>query len=77
MPETRRTGMRAGELETQVWGAEGFHIRLLRDGKDVRSDATGFPPYPYQARLPGTRTVSEWKQVRLAKTYPDYTAEGP
>lgn len=73
--DCKETLLRADELETQIWGAEGFKIRLLRDGKDVRGDASGFASYPFHARLPDSKTVSEWKQGRLSRTYPGYTAE--
>lgn len=52
---------------------EGFNVIITYNGRDVRSDFTGMPPYgPYERMAKNDMTVSEWKHQRFYPTYLGY-----
>lgn len=64
----------AGELEKYISYIEGFNVKLMQDGKNVRSDKTGFADWPYQRQSKGSMTVSEWIS-KFQNQYPSYEVE--
>lgn len=64
----------AGELERKISSIEGFDIRILQNGKDVRSDKGGFEDWPYQRQSKGSMTVSDWIS-KFQNQYPGYEVE--
>ena len=60
-------------VEQRIWNVEGFAAHFLYlDGKDVRGDKTGLPPYPYERAAADDITVEAWKQHRFRQVYPGY-----
>lgn len=63
-------------IERIIWENEGFDIRFVKDGKDVRGDLSGLPQnYNYLKRAKGTMNVSQWKEKRFHKAFPGYDVE--
>ena len=64
----------AGELERYISYIEGFNVKLMLDGRDVRGDKGGFEDWPYQRQSKGSMTVSEWIN-KFQNQYPGYEVE--
>jgi hypothetical protein len=63
-------------LEKQIWDVEGFAVRILHlDGRDVRGDRMGMPPYPFPAPAKNDLSVEKWKENRFRQAYPGFQVE--
>lgn len=63
-------------VEKQAWDVEGFAIRILHlDGRDVRGDRMGMPPYPFHQPAKNDLSVEQWKQQRFRQAYPGFQVE--
>jgi len=61
-------------VEQQIQDLEGFRVAILRDdGRDIRSDRDGLPPYPYERCAKDDMTVASWKGQRFRPTYPGFS----
>ena len=64
---------RVKTVEKQIWDLEGFDVRILReDGRDIRSDRTGLPAYPFERAAKNDMTVGEWREQRFRPLYPGF-----
>lgn len=64
------------DLEQQIGKVERLNVRLFtKNGRQVRSDSTGFVDYPFQRAANGTLTVSGWKNLRFFPNYAGYDIE--
>lgn len=62
--------------ERQIRLLEGFDVRFLHlDGKDVRSDRSGIPAYPYERGAKSRWRVSTWKKSRFSQAYPGFDCD--
>jgi hypothetical protein len=61
----------------EISDKEGFDIIVTRKGRPVKPTKNGVlkGSYPFEKKLKGTKTVSDWKKERFAKTYPGYSCE--
>jgi len=65
-----------GTLEMKIAGVERFQVRIHHpDGRDVRSDRTGMPSYPWEKGAYDSWTVARWKQEQFSKAYPGFDVE--
>lgn len=63
-------------VEKQIWDVEGFAVRILHlDGRDVRGDRMGLPPYPFESPGKNDLSVEKWKATRFRQTYPGFQVE--
>jgi hypothetical protein len=63
-------------IERNIGKLEGFDIRFCHhSGKDVRSDKTLIPAYPFEFAAEGSMTVTAWKEQRFMPAFPDFKAE--
>ncbi len=50
---------------------EGFQVRIkTADGRDIRSDREGMPPWPFEKGARDRWSVARWKQERFVNFYP-------
>ncbi len=69
MPKVKR-------VEKQIWDIEGFAVTIrYEDGRDVRSDRRGLPPYGYKRAAKGSMTVAQWKEARFKASYPGFDVD--
>ena len=55
---------------------EGFEVALrYPDGRNMRGDKRGLPPYPYAQAAPDRFTVAHWCERRFHRTYPGYSVD--
>ncbi|HZQ75081.1 MAG TPA: hypothetical protein VFB08_19365 [Burkholderiales bacterium] len=60
-------------VERAVANTEGFDVTIRHaDGRDIRSDKTGVPGYPYRKGARNDFTVAEWRKQRFRICYPGY-----
>ena len=60
-------------VEKRIWDLEEFAVQILHlGGRDVRSDRTGLPQYPYKIRASDDMTVEHWKTIRFRRVYPGF-----
>lgn len=60
-------------LERKIANLEGFEVTLRHpDGRDIRSDKEGLPPYPFQVAAKNDFTVAQWREQRFKQSYPGY-----
>ena len=63
-------------VEKKIWDLEGFAVQFLHlGGRDVRSDRTGLPQYPYKIPAADDMTVQHWKEIRFLRIYPGFEVE--
>lgn len=63
-------------VERQIGNLEGFDVRFCHlDGRDVRSDKANISRFGYEKAAKGSMTVSGWKDLRFANTYPGFDCE--
>ena len=63
-------------VERAISRVEGFEVRLRHlDGRDVRSDRTKIPPYPYRRAMKSSANVRKWKDDRFAARYPGFAVD--
>ena len=62
-------------VEKRMLDIEGFDVQFCQNGKDVRSDRTGIPQYPYERAAKDEITVSDWRGTRFFPNYPGFTVE--
>ncbi len=69
MPKVKR-------IEKQIWDLEGFAVTIrYEDGRDVRSDRSGLPTYPYERAAKNGMTVAQWKENRFKLCYPGFDVD--
>jgi hypothetical protein len=65
-----------GVFQSSVREIEGFDIRVVRDGRDVRDDKQLPVGYArYSRAMSGGSTVTEWRVGRFARVLPEYEVE--
>jgi hypothetical protein len=65
---------RVERIERSIRKVEGFDVRLLHpNGRDVRGDKQGLPPYPYLRAAKDGITVAQWRDTRFNASYPGYS----
>ncbi len=63
-------------IERNIGRIEGFDVRFRHlDGRDVRSDKTQIPAYPYDFAEEDWGTVAAWKEHRFKWAYPGFKVE--
>lgn len=63
-------------VEKRIWDIEGFDVIIRHaDGRDMRGDRQGIPPYRYDRAARNAMTVAAWKDQRFALTYPGLTVD--
>lgn len=68
--------MRIGTLEIKIARVEGFAVRIRTlDGRDIRSDREGMPPWPYEKGARDRWSVARWKRERFISLYPGFVVE--
>ena len=62
-----------GDFQASVRRIEGFNIRVVRDGRNVRDDKQLRVRYAsYSRALSGGSTVTQWRDGRFAQVLPGY-----
>ena len=65
--------MKIGTLEMKIARVEGFQVRIrTSDGRDIRSDREGMPPWPYEKGARDRWPVARWKLERFVSLYPGF-----
>ena len=55
---------------------EGFQVRVQHpDGRNVRSDRAGMPPWPYEKAARDLWSVARWRQERFVSLYPGFEVQ--
>ncbi|HTU70354.1 MAG TPA: hypothetical protein VMF11_08515 [Candidatus Baltobacteraceae bacterium] len=68
--------MKIGTLEMKIARVEGFQVRVsYPDGRNVRSDREGMPPWNWEKAARDNWTVARWKQERFKSVYPGFEVE--
>ncbi|HHQ4534894.1 hypothetical protein ACE1BS_21620 [Aeromonas jandaei] len=63
-------------VEKRIWDIEGFDVRFMAGGRDVRGDKEGLPQYnTFERAARNDWTVKEWKEKRFSQCYPGYDVE--
>ncbi|GHV54839.1 hypothetical protein FACS1894216_15670 [Synergistales bacterium] len=62
-------------VERKIKEVEGFDVKFFRNDRDIRSDLTDIPAYPYSNRAPDSNTVSDYVSNRFKKNYPGFDAK--
>ncbi len=61
-------------IESRIARVEGFRVRVLyEDGRDVRSDRSNLPGYPYDRMLKNSSNVRGWVDSRFRHVYPGFS----
>lgn len=58
--------------EAKIREVEGFSVKFMQNGGDVRGDKSGVPQYSYYIKAPGSWTVREWIDKRFMQCYPGF-----
>ena len=64
-----------GTVEKQIEKIEGFKVNFFQNGKNVRKDKKGMPPYNQVYSAKETWTVTEWIEKRFKKQYSGFDVE--
>lgn len=59
-------------VEAKIREIEGFDVKFMQNGSDVRSDKRGIVQYNQGRRAPGSNTVTTWIKNRFLKQYAGY-----
>ncbi|MDO8932343.1 MAG: hypothetical protein Q7U97_08125 [Rhodocyclaceae bacterium] len=61
----------------EIGDKEGFDIIVTHKGTPVNPAENGVlnGGYPFEKKLKGTKTVSDWKKERFETTYPGYSCD--
>jgi hypothetical protein len=63
-------------IESRIQKVEGFRVRILYErGRDVRSDRSNLPGYPYERALKNASSVRDWADRRFRTAYPGFDVE--
>jgi hypothetical protein len=65
----------ARNIERKIREVEDFNVRIMDNGKDVRGDKDLPNQYSYERKLPNSKTVKEWKELRFYKFLAGYEVE--
>jgi hypothetical protein len=66
----------AKNVEKRIWDTEGFAVVIRHgDGRDMRGDRQGLPPYPYTYSAKNSMTVATWVEQRFNKVYPGFRVD--
>lgn len=66
---------RVDRIERRIAEVEGFKVRILRNGVDVRGDLDLPKHYPsYSRKANDSATVAEWKAVRFRSAFVGLTS---
>lgn len=58
-------------VEKRIWDIEGFDVIIRHaDGRDMRGDRQGIPPYQYDRAARNSMTVAAWIDQRFNQRYP-------
>ena len=67
---------KVGRVELRISQIEGFLVKIQHlDGRDVRSDRSGMPGWPYERAAKDSWTVAEWKRERFNTVYPGFDVD--
>ena len=61
-------------VEKKIWETEGFDVRFMYKGKDVRGDKQGIPQCTGKNHSRNDMTVAKWKE-KFKQQYPGYDVE--
>lgn len=67
--------VKVASAEMKIKEVEGFCVRFMQNGIDVRGDKAGVPQYSFYAKAPGSWTIREWVDKRFLACYPGYTVK--
>jgi hypothetical protein len=60
-------------IERKIGNVEGFEVTIRHaDGRDMRGDKEGLPPYQYLIAAKNDFTVAQWREQRFKQVYPGY-----
>lgn len=60
-------------IEKTILKVEGFAVRMRHlNGRDLRSDRTKLPSYPYRRAMKNSANVRKWKDARFATRFPGF-----
>lgn len=64
-------------VEKKIWDVEGFDVKILHlDGRDVRGDMEGLPPYTrFERAAKNEMTVAAWRDIRFKSIYAGFEVE--
>lgn len=62
-------------VEKKIWDVEGFDVKIIYNGSDVRGNKNNFPQYRYLIAAKNSMTVSTWKSKRFNAEYPGYQVD--
>lgn len=65
---------RADYIERTIWTIEGFQVRIMQGGLDVRGDKNIPARYNADRMSKNSFTVGEWKQ-KFQRQFPGYDVE--
>jgi hypothetical protein len=67
---------KVGRVELRISQIEGFLVKIQHlDGRDVRSDRSGMPGWPYERAAKDAWSVSDWKRERFNTVYPGFDVD--
>ena len=61
-------------VENRIYMLEGFRVRFMKNGKDVRSDKGGIPQWDYDYATKGAMTVASWRD-KFHRSYPGFECD--
>jgi hypothetical protein len=61
-------------VEKKIWEMEGFDVKFIINGKNVRGDKEGVPQWSGQRQSKNNMTIKDWKN-KFSKQYPGYEVE--
>jgi hypothetical protein len=68
--------VKIGTLEMKIARVEGFQVHVFTlDGRNVRSDREGMPPWNWEKAARDSWSVARWKQERFRSVYPGFDIE--
>ena len=63
-------------VEKRIWDIEGFDVAIKHPrGRDVRSDKTKLPMYPFQRAERNDHSVKQWRESRFYPNYPGFKVD--
>ncbi|MDR1704812.1 MAG: hypothetical protein LBS19_09050 [Clostridiales bacterium] len=62
-------------FEKKVFDVEGFKIRIMDNGVNVRGDKEIPNQYSFEKKCPGNQTVFEWRTNRFSKFLAGYDVD--
>ncbi len=68
--------MKVKNAEKRIWDVEGFDVRIMKDGRDARSDGPIDGAYKFERQAKNDMTVIGWKTGRFKQlSFPNLDVE--